>query len=339
MILSAVLAPWMIACARAVGWETLASTWFGETIGRSAEPKEGHWGPPGYHLVLLAVLFWPGSLLTLHALGRAARQSVRLPPGPTRRDRWKRRDVADRDLLFMLAWIAPAWLVFELVGTKLPHYTLPLYPPIALLTAIAVFDLADRATPPRKPVPPRSGLVVWAALGVVLTAGASVAIASISGETFPISSGIAGGLVAAALIALAARTVRRSLLRAHILAIGATLVFVFTLLQLVLPNAKALHVTEQLAAIIERAHPDAPVGAAVYHEDSLTFATRARVHRLSPAEVPAWANANPGAVLILPADAPAQPGWTELGRVEGINYSKGERVDLRVFLVGPRTGP
>ncbi|MCC5823816.1 MAG: glycosyltransferase family 39 protein [Phycisphaerales bacterium] len=333
VILAAVLAPWVVATARTVGWDTLTAIWFDETIGRSAEPKEGHWGPPGYHFVLLALLFWPGSLLTLYALGLAVRGAVRLPEGPTRRARWRARGVGDPAMLFLMAWIVPSWLIFEIVGTKLPHYTLPLYPPIALLTARAVLDLADRILTPPKPVPPVSGLAIWVVLGVALTAGAPVAIAVIAGEAFPIVAAVVGGLVSVGLIVVAARAVRRSLPRAHALAVGAALVFVFTLLQLVLPNARALHVTEQLAAIIDRAPSDAPVGAAVYHEDSLTFATRARVRRLGPMQVADWADANPGAVLILPADAPAQPGWTELGRAEGINYSKGERVELRVFRV------
>jgi 4-amino-4-deoxy-L-arabinose transferase-like glycosyltransferase len=36
---------------------------------------------------------------------------------------------------FLLAWIVPSWIVFELVVTKLPHYVLPVYPAIAILIA------------------------------------------------------------------------------------------------------------------------------------------------------------------------------------------------------------
>src|SRR6185369_16220993 len=36
---------------------------------------------------------------------------------------------------FLLCWIVPAWIVLELVITKLPHYVLPLYPAIAILIA------------------------------------------------------------------------------------------------------------------------------------------------------------------------------------------------------------
>jgi 4-amino-4-deoxy-L-arabinose transferase-like glycosyltransferase len=39
---------------------------------------------------------------------------------------------------FLLAWLVPSWIVFELVLTKLPHYVLPLYPAIAILSAGAL---------------------------------------------------------------------------------------------------------------------------------------------------------------------------------------------------------
>ena len=39
---------------------------------------------------------------------------------------------------FLLAWLVPSWIVFELAVTKLPHYVLPLYPAIAILFAMAM---------------------------------------------------------------------------------------------------------------------------------------------------------------------------------------------------------
>ena len=50
-------------------------------------------------------------------------------PGATRRQ---------PQIIFLLAWLVPSWLVFEAVPTKLPHYVLPLYPAIALLVAAAL---------------------------------------------------------------------------------------------------------------------------------------------------------------------------------------------------------
>src|SRR3979409_1111275 len=39
---------------------------------------------------------------------------------------------------YLLAGLVPSWIVFELVLTKLPHYVLPLYPAIAILTVGAL---------------------------------------------------------------------------------------------------------------------------------------------------------------------------------------------------------
>lgn len=339
VILALMLAPWVVASACIVGWDTLTSVWLDETIGRSAEPREGHWGPPGYHLVLLAVLFWPGSLVTLHAVRRACGRAVQLPKDSSFLVRWRGRGkgggVSDDAGLFLLAWAVPAWLVFELVGTKLPHYTLPLYPAVALLTARVVLDLADRVHVAHKPVPPRSGLAVWVVIGVVLTAAAPIAIARLDGSVGLLAIAAGGAAASIGLIAWAATSVRASILRTHALAIAATVVFASVLLGAVLPRARPLHVTDRLSELIRLAPPDAPVAATGYHEDSLTFATRARVVRLSPDRVMEWADQNPGGVLILSASAtsPTRPAWIELGRVSGINYSKGERVELTVYQI------
>lgn len=333
VILPVMLAPWVIESVRIVGWDTLVSIWTDETIGRSAEPKEGHWGPPGYHFVLLAVLFWPGSLITLYALGAGVKRAIRLPDGSNRLQRFKSRAVADDTTLFLLCWIIPSWIVFELVGTKLPHYTLPLYPAVALLTARSIIALADALEQPNRPVPPKAGIIIWLLIGAGLTIAAPIVIARAGGApTLWIGAGLFGAVSLALLIA-ATRSVRRSLIRTHLLAIAAAVVFCIGLLEWVLPRATALHVTDQLASIIAQAPAGTPVAAAGYTEDSLVFATRGRLARLSPAQIERWAAANPGGVVILPADAPAQPGWTELGRVRGINYSKGERVELVVYRI------
>ena len=169
VIVAAIVGPWVYLVGQAVGWEKYLGIVYDETIGRSAGAKEGHWGPPGYHIVLLGVLFWPGSLLTAAAIGRAWRRGLKrntenaastenteVGVGGGRGERVGRifslrRSVASslRRLLtsrpgrsaelFCLAWMLPSWIVFELIGTKLPHYTMPLYPAVALMSARALF--------------------------------------------------------------------------------------------------------------------------------------------------------------------------------------------------------
>ncbi|HEX8416946.1 MAG TPA: hypothetical protein VF641_05015, partial [Methylobacterium sp.] len=53
---------------------------------------------------------------------------------------------------FLLAWIVPAWLLFEAVPTKLPHYVLPLMPAVSILTVMAL--VSERAWWPRRGAKP-----------------------------------------------------------------------------------------------------------------------------------------------------------------------------------------
>ena len=114
-LMLAVVLPWLIAIGIASD-----GTFFEIAIGKSllgkvATGQQAHGAPPGYYLAAFPLTFWPGSLFAALAVPFA----------------WaRRREPAVR---FCLCWIAPTWLVFELVATKLPHYVLPTYPAIACL--------------------------------------------------------------------------------------------------------------------------------------------------------------------------------------------------------------
>jgi 4-amino-4-deoxy-L-arabinose transferase-like glycosyltransferase len=84
--------------------------------------QESHGAPPGYYLAVVIASFWPGSLFIIPGLIWGWGQ---------------RRAAAYR---FLLAWLCPAWIFFELVPTKLPHYVLPLYPALALLAGGALAE-------------------------------------------------------------------------------------------------------------------------------------------------------------------------------------------------------
>ncbi len=115
-----IVLPWFIAIYLRVGSTFLLDSVGEDMLGKIASAKETHGAPPGLYFVLFFVTFFPASMLA----GLAA-PSV-----------WAvRREPAAR---FLLAWLIPSWIVFELVVTKLPHYVLPLYPAIAILIAGAV---------------------------------------------------------------------------------------------------------------------------------------------------------------------------------------------------------
>ena len=99
------------------GEEFFASAVGQDLLGKVASGQESHGAPPGYYFLLFWLTFWPGAALA--ALATPAVFAARREPA----------------IKFLLAWLVPSWIVFELVVTKLPHYVLPLYPAIAILIA------------------------------------------------------------------------------------------------------------------------------------------------------------------------------------------------------------
>lgn len=117
----AVAAPWY-----ALVWQRTDGQWvrdflFVHNVQRFSGPLEGHGGPPFYYLVVLAVGFFPWSIVAALTLADAWSSLARptLAPG----------------LRLLAAW-AGVWLgCFTLAGTKLPGYVWPAYPALAIATA------------------------------------------------------------------------------------------------------------------------------------------------------------------------------------------------------------
>jgi 4-amino-4-deoxy-L-arabinose transferase-like glycosyltransferase len=111
--------PWFIA----IFWRS-GDAFFADSVGGDMLSKlgaqESHGAPPGLYLLIFWITFWPGAPLA--GMAAPAVWRARREPGAQ----------------YLLAWLVPSWIVFELVLTKLPHYVLPLYPPIAILTVGAL---------------------------------------------------------------------------------------------------------------------------------------------------------------------------------------------------------
>jgi 4-amino-4-deoxy-L-arabinose transferase-like glycosyltransferase len=112
--------PWFIAIYMRVGSQFLVGSVGQDMLAKVANSQETHGAPPGLYFVLFFATFFPASMLA--GLAAPAVWAVRREPAAR----------------FLLAWLVPSWIVFELVVTKLPHYVMPLYPAIAILIAGAV---------------------------------------------------------------------------------------------------------------------------------------------------------------------------------------------------------
>lgn len=338
VILAAMIAPWVALVARAVGWDSFARIVIAETFGRSVTAKEGHWGPPGYYLLLLPALFWPGSLALVpgvtHAWHRAWRRPRRASSSRGRIGRlvnaWRARRPGRRAELFCLAWLVPTWVVFEVVATKLPHYTLPLYPALALLCARGLFAVRSAWRPFLRGAAGRACLAGWVVLSVVVGLGVPTALAMLVGlpRDGRLPAAIAIALTLAALLGVVGvRWLRRErYAAAQVALVAAALAAHTALLQFILPRGDRLWLSSRVASLVQQADPagDRPFAAAGYGEDSLVFLTHGRVERIKSRELPAWlATHADGLAVVDVAPAGLRRPVRTLGTVAGFDYSKG----------------
>ena len=115
--MAALVLPWLIAITTRSHNAFLNDSVGGDFLPKLYSSAQQHGAPPGVYLLEFWLMFFPGSMLAL--LAAPAVWAARREPGAK----------------FLLAWLVPAWILLELVITKLPHYVQPLYPAIAILIA------------------------------------------------------------------------------------------------------------------------------------------------------------------------------------------------------------
>jgi 4-amino-4-deoxy-L-arabinose transferase-like glycosyltransferase len=319
-----IVAPWMLAINIATD-----GAFFLDAIARDMGPKlaggqEGHFAWPTYHLALLPILIFPATF-ALPAAARLAWRSVRSPragPDPLR---------------FLIAWAAPTFLLFELIPTKLVHYTLPTYPAIALICGAALFAM------------PRARWTNIAGIALFVLGGAAwVAITAYTATYMPgdaaadLRRAIQGALIGAGVVGAAAVALALAPLPLYRTGAGvlAALVLAFMFRQHVLPEARALHVSAEAVAALtrERLTPrdDRALWVVGYNETSLVFLTRTDVHMTTP--VNAGEHAAVGEIMLIESRGLAETEAELAARhlvfarkgapVSGFNYSNSDRVDL-----------
>ena len=240
--------PWFVAIYWRAGDAFFADSIGGDMLSKLAA-QESHGAPPGLYLLLFWVTFWPGAPLA--AMAAPAVWKARREPGAQ----------------FLLAWLVPSWIVFELVLTKLPHYVLPLYPAIAILTVGAL----ERRVLSRSWL--RRGAAWWFAIPAILSVVAVVGAITLTRQ--PVF--LAWPFVAAALIfGLFAwwlyddNRAERSLLNAVV----AAMFLAAALYGVVLPALTPLFPSAEIARALRNVVCVGPKAAAAgFHEPSLVFMT------------------------------------------------------------------
>jgi 4-amino-4-deoxy-L-arabinose transferase-like glycosyltransferase len=240
--------PWFVAIFWRAGDAFFADSIGGDMLSKLSA-QESHGAPPGVYLLLFWITFWPGAPLA--GMAAPAVWRARREPGAQ----------------YLLAWLIPSWVVFELVLTKLPHYVLPLYPAIAILTVGAL----ERRVLSRSWL--RRGAAWWFAIPALASLIAVIGAVALTRQ--PVFA--AWPFVAAALIfGLFAwwlyddNRAERSLLNAVV----AAMFLAMAVYGVVLPALTPLFPSAEIARALRNVVCVGPKAAAAgFHEPSLVFMT------------------------------------------------------------------
>ena len=249
-------------------------------------------------------------------------------------------------LLFCLAWVLPAWLLFELIPTKLPHYLLPVYPALALLAARA-WLAAARFGPLRYR---RWMHRLWLALGILppplILAAYAYWHPDAAADPLSIVALLIAGIALAGILAFGMASHSRRKLG---LMFGGILLFYALSFQWLLPAMQPLWLSRTVADGLERFRPAGcsrvrllSVG---YQEPSLVFLAGTDT-RLLDGQAPQalqrvrdFLQQGPCRAALLPGNLAQglllDPVFHTLERIQGINYSKGRRLDLQLLYAAP----
>jgi 4-amino-4-deoxy-L-arabinose transferase-like glycosyltransferase len=307
--------PWFVAIFWRAGDAFFADSIGGDMLSKLAA-QESHGAPPGSYLLMFWVTFWPGAPLA--AMAAPAIWRARREPGAQ----------------FLLAWLVPSWIVFEIVLTKLPHYVLPLYPAIAILTVGAL----ERRVLSRSWL--MRGAAWWFAIPAIMSMVAVIAAITLTRQ--PVF--LAWPFVAASLIfGLFAwwmyedNRAERSLLNAAV----ASLFLSVAVYGIVVPALTPLFPSAEIARALRNVVCVGPKAAAAgFQEPSLVFMTG------TPTVLTDGSGAadflGHGSCRFALVEARSERGFAQraeaiglrynvAARIDGYNFSQGKAISIAVF--------
>ena len=317
-----IVAPWFLAITLKTGGAFYSASVGTDMLAKVGAGAERHWAPPGSYLLTFFATFWPGAAFAALAAPFA----------------WRNR--GDDAVAFLIAWIVPSWIVFEAVATKLPHYVLPLFPAVAILTVLAI--ARGGLDPTRWAARAGMGLVLLIPLGV--TVGLVAAAWSLD-RAVPYA-GLPLMIAACALAALAwAAFARGAIGGALAIGILASAVLSPTVFGLVQPALASLKVSPRLGAIRDGLACRSPQVASLgYREPSLIFVIGTDLAMMTDGAEAAAFLKQGGCRLVFvesrqaadfavaAAAAGLQPN--SVGQVSGFNINWGRRTDLVAYAAG-----
>lgn len=335
LLAAVIILPWLIGVQIATDGAFIREAVFGDMAPKAVSGHEGHGAPPGAHLLLVSLLFMPATLTVpagLHALIQD----------------WRSNTPGKQSAIILVAMLLPGWLVFELLPTKLVHYTLPLFPALAVIAGLGFERWKD--TP---------GL--WRGLGLacfalasLIAAGLPMALAA-RFEGPVVVAGLGGSLLTGLALTSLISVSRNQMQTAFITALVFGLSWHLTARTLVAPALTPLFPSEQVADHLETLREDQPSLAvySTYTEPSLVFLTGGQVQHWSSDTLLAHILESPvqdTAPALYVIDQSRWPdselerldAWLEMAcdrySVDGLNYSRGDETRLWIARTGCEEG-
>lgn len=259
----AIVLPWFIAIGIISDGAFFAEALGRDFLGKVAEAQESHGAPPGTYLLASLGTFWPAAAF--------------IPAGIA----WAVVARSGKAARFLIAWVLPAWVLLEIVPTKLPHYVLPLLPG---LTIGAAFGLLAGVTSAGGFW--RRASLAWLALGgLILVIGLNGAFVAYEGHADPwgLAAAFGGGLVAIAAWRLVLRGHVTAGVTATVLASAAIFALAYAW---ILPRAGSIWLSDRVAetAATLNTCPNPEMISIGYGEPSLVFRLGTGTRLLGPEE-------------------------------------------------------
>ena len=323
LITAAIVLPWFVAIVAKSGTAFFAESVGHDMLGKVGTAQTYHWAPPGYYLIAFFGTFWPAAVLAAIAIPFA----------------WKHR--RDDQVAFLIAWIVPSWLVFEAVPTKLPHYVMPLYPAIAILTVMAI---GRRFVGPHRPFAKISTLLI-PFIPIGLTIGLTAANWWLDGVV-PFR-GLPAMLGAIVISVMAWRLfVKNRVSQAALLSIFASPLLALGVFGFAQLDLRSLKLSPRLAETVQTVPCENPVVATLgYREPSLVFLLGTNLEMLETGEQAASFLQGGGCRLVFveqrfDADFRRETVRGNIQpilatRVSGFNINGGKRLDIGAYAVAP----
>lgn len=125
VIVLAIAGPWYVLVGLRTDGVWLEKFFGDHNLMRALQPRESHSGNLLYYVIAVLIGFFPWSVL----IGPALIELVA---------RIRRKDESRDACIFLATWASFVIVFWSLVSTKLPHYVLPAYPALALMTGLFV---------------------------------------------------------------------------------------------------------------------------------------------------------------------------------------------------------